>query len=425
MITPLERDSTAPRVLLLSTSLGLGGADRQIIHLARALRAHGYEVRMVSMTPIGEMGQQGLAGGLPISSLNMRRGRADWRSFQQLVTLLRSWRPHVLTSFMYHANLMGRVAGRWAGVPLIISSIRSEWNGTAIRDWLMRLTNWMDHSCTTNSQQVADSLRKRALHQSRKLRVIPNGVDIAAFTPPAGARLRIRDEMGLAPDEFLWLAIGRLWEQKDYPTLLRAFAPLANAPARLAIAGRGPLLDELRRQAAQLGVASRVTFLGVRHDIGAILSAADGFVLSSAWEGMPNVVMEALAAATPVAATQVGGVSEVVQEGRSGFLVPPRDPAALSRAMQQLMSLPVEQRRQMGIVGRDHMAAYYSLPAMTDRWLALYDELLAQRGVSAASSARQPGAERKESGMTIDAGEEVHHLRRAGAHVRQAPDRSR
>ena len=213
---------------------------------------------------------------------------------------------------------------------------------------------------------------------------------MAAFSDPTGDRLRIRDELGLAPGEFLWLAIGRLWGQKDYPTLLRAFQPLANAPARLAVAGRGPLLGELQRQAAQLGIASQVTFLGVRHDIAALLAAADGLVLSSAWEGMPNVVMEALAAATPVVATQVGGVAEVVEAGKSGFLAPSGDPNALSRAMRQLMSLSEEQRRQMGLIGRDHVADHYSLQAMADRWLALYEELLIQKGLSASFSNREP-----------------------------------
>jgi glycosyltransferase involved in cell wall biosynthesis len=377
------------RILLLSTSLGLGGADRQILYLARALLANGYEVRLVSMTPLEEMGRQAVADGLPISSLNMRRGRADWRSFQQMVHLVRTWRPHLLTSFMYHANVLGRVAGKWAGVPLIVTSIRSERNSHALHDWLTRLTNWMDDSCTTNSQQVADSLRKRALIPHRKLRVIPNGVDISALSTSTVEHRRIREELGIAPGEFLWLAIGRLLEQKDYSTMLQAFQPLANAPAQLAIAGRGPLLDELQRRTESLGIAAQVKFLGVRHDIAALLGAADGFVLSSAWEGMPNVVMEALAAAVPVVATQVGGVSELVHEGRSGFLVPAGDPTALSQKMRDLMSLSSEQRSEMGLHGRQHIAANYSLRAMADRWMVLYEGLLNQRRVSLSLSARE------------------------------------
>ena len=253
------------RVLLLSTSLGMGGADRQIIYLAKALIADGYEVRVVSMTPLGEMGGEAVRGGLPVMSLEMQRGRADWQSFQRFVALLRSWKPHVLTSFMYHANLLGRVAGRAARVPVIVTSIRSERNGSALRDWLMRLTNWMDDGRTTNSEQVGSSLRKRGLFPSNNSRVIPNGVDTAALSAPAEARQGIRSEgCGLQGDEFLWVAIGRLLPQKDYPTLLQAFRTPAEGGSRLAIAGRGPLLESLQQQAGELGIAARVLFLGVR-----------------------------------------------------------------------------------------------------------------------------------------------------------------
>jgi glycosyltransferase involved in cell wall biosynthesis len=369
-----------PRILLLSTSLGMGGADRQILYLAQALIANHYAVRLVSMSPLEEMGREGLGAGLDIVSLDMRRGHADWKALRRLVALLRDWQPHLLTSFMYHANIMGRLAGRSAGVPLIVTSIRNERLGTSAREWLMRATNWMDHCCTTNSEQVARSLRRRRVLPAGKLRVIPNGVDVARrATPPE--RLRTRNELGLGPSEFLWLAVGRLLPQKDYPTLLRAFQPLATTPSRLAIVGRGPLLPDLQQRARELGVESRVMFLGVRSDVEALLSAADGFVLSSAWEGMPNVVMEALAAGVPVVATQVGGVTELVEEGESGLLVRPRDPEALSQRMRELMSLTSEQRQRMGLRGRDHIVASYSLQAMADRWLKLYQQLLISKGL--------------------------------------------
>jgi glycosyltransferase involved in cell wall biosynthesis len=368
------------RILLLSTSLGMGGADRQIVYLAKALLACDYDVRLVSMTPLEEMGRQALAEGLPVTSLDMVRGRADWSAFSRLVKLLRSWQPHLLSSFMYHANLMGRLAGRWAGVPLLVTSIRSERNGSPGQDWLMRLTNWMDHCQTTNSQQVADSLRQRGLLSPGKSRVIPNGIDPDALTASAAERVRLRGELKLEQNEFVWLAIGRLLPQKDYPTLLEAFAPLGRHPARLLIAGRGPLLAELQQQVDRLGVSSQTVFLGVRQDIASLLAAADGFVLSSAWEGMPNVVMEALAAAKPVVSTRVGGVAELVQDGKTGWLVPARDPKALSQAMHRLMTLSETERQRMGWAGREHLRAHFGLEAMAHRWMTLYNDLLARKG---------------------------------------------
>jgi glycosyltransferase involved in cell wall biosynthesis len=146
------------------------------------------------------------------------------------------------------------------------------------------------------------------------------------------------------------------------------------------------LLDELKLQAQGLGIGGDVMFLGVRNDIPALLSAADGFVLSSAWEGMPNVVMEALAAAVPVVATRVGGVPELVEPGKSGFVAPPGDPAALSEAMRTLMKLPREQLREMGQHGRRHIAANYSMSAMAQRWISLFESLLKRKGIAVSHS---------------------------------------
>ena len=369
------------RVLLLSTSLGMGGADRQILYLAEALLSHGYDVRVVSMTPLGEMGQQAVSRGLPVSSLDMERGRADWSSFRRFVSILRSWKPDVLTSFMYHANLLGRVAGRWAGVPLIVTSIRSERHGGAARDWLMRLTRWMDDCCTTNSRQVADSLQARGMFPARKSCVIPNGVDTTSVGISPEERQRLRHELGAAPNDFLWVAVGRLLPQKDYPTLLRAFALLPQATSALAIAGRGPLLSDLEQMSYEQGTAERVKFLGVRDDVPALLIAADGFVLSSAWEGMPNVVMEALTAAKPVVATRVGGLPELVEDGKTGLLVPSGEPTALAKAMIRVMSMPPNERTQMGMLGRHHVVSRYGLQFMADQWISLFGELLSTRGL--------------------------------------------
>ena len=370
------------KALLLSTSLGMGGADRQILYLTRALLSHGYDVRLVSMTALAEMGLQAATDGLPVSSLDMQRGKADWASFQRFIHLLQDWKPHLLTSFMYHANLLGRLAGKKAGVPLIVTSIRSERNGGSGRDWLMRITNWMDHCCTTNSQEVADSLLHRRLVARGKLRVIPNGVDITAFLTPPEVGSGVRKELGVSDGEFLWVAIGRLLPQKDYPNLLQAFQLMAPTSARLAIVGRGPLQDLLEQQVTQLGLDGKVTFMGVRRDVPALLAAADGFVLSSAWEGMPNVVMEAMAAGTPVVATRVGGVPELVDPGRSGFLAPPEDPVALAGSMRQLMLLPDWQRKAMGLHGRQHVTTRYGMGAMAERWIHLYEELLIAQGVA-------------------------------------------
>jgi glycosyltransferase involved in cell wall biosynthesis len=318
--------------------------------------------------------------GIRVASLGMQRGAADLGALTRALAVLRQWRPTVLCSFLYHANLLGRVAGRIVGVPVIVSSIRNENFGGSRRDLVVRLTNWASHAVTTNSRLAARKLAERRVVAEDRLRVIPNSIVVSEFERDPDERAVLRGELGLQEDEFLWLAVGRLDVAKDYPTLLAAVERLlaASVPASVRVAGDGPLRSALEGRVRELGLEDRVAFLGARRDCPALVGAADGFVLSSLWEGLPNVVMEALAAGTPVVATQVGGVGELVEDGRSGYMVPPRDPAALADAMRRLMDAPLEERVRMGLRGRAHMEREYGVEPITDMWESLYEDLYAR-----------------------------------------------
>ncbi|AEG15312.1 glycosyl transferase group 1 [Desulfofundulus kuznetsovii DSM 6115] len=371
------------KILYLITGLAYGGAETQLVRLATALKARNWRVNVVSMLPPQAFTDELQAAGIPLATLNMRRGVPDPRAIVRLLRLIRQSRPHILTSFMFHANLLGRIVGRLAGVPIIVSSIRNENFGGPCRDNVLRLTDWMGEITTTNSRLAADKLVRRGVVPGDRIRVIPNGLVLNEFKVNDSNRAGLRQQLGIAEDEFLWLAVGRLEEQKDYPTLLQAFQILkqGGCKAQLRVAGQGPMLETLQRQIADLGISDRVIFLGLRRDIPLLLDAADGFVLSSAWEGLPNVVMEAMAAAKPVVATNVGGVPELVQEGVTGFMVPPRNAEALSTAMSKMMALPESKRKAMGQSGRAHIEVNYSLERVVDQWEALYMELLGKKGL--------------------------------------------
>lgn len=374
------------KVAFLSTGLAYGGAETQLVNLATRLKKRGWDVRVVSMLPPQAFTEELAAAGIPLATLNMRRGVPDPRAIFKLVKILRQWQPAILTSFMFHANLLGRIAGRIAGVPVIISSIRNENFGGPRRDKILRYTDWMGNISTTNSRLAAESLIKRGVVPADKMQVIPNGLVLDRFYIDLKERIKLRQQLGISYNEFLWLAVGRLEEQKDYPTLLDAFRLLIlkNSKAQLRIAGKGPLLDVIKQKAVDLGISERVVFLGLRRDIPALLNAADGFVLSSAWEGLPNVIMEAMAAWKPVVATNVGGVPELVEDGVSGYIVPPRDPEALAAAMLKMMSLSEDERKAMGQAGRAHIEANYSLDRVVDQWERLYRDLLHKKGVDIA-----------------------------------------
>ena len=371
-----------PSLVFLITGLDYGGAETQLVNLVTRLKERGWDVRVVSMLPPQTFTDELEQAGIPLATLNMRRGVADPRAVFRLVKMLREWKPWILTSFMFHANLLGRIAGRLAGVPINISSVRTENMGGALRERVMRLTDWMGDITITNCRIVADSLTKQGVVPAERVCVIPNGLVLDKFVVTNSNKQEVRRDLGVAEEDFLWLAVGRLEEPKDYPNLLQAFRIVVNKyEAQLYVAGQGSLTEDLERQAIKLGISDRVVFLGLRRDIPQLLQAADGFVLSSAWEGLPNTVMEAMAAAKPVVATSVGGVPELVQEGKTGYIVPPRNPEALALAMEKMMALSHEERCEMGKAGREHIEANYSLDRVVDQWEKLYMELLQKKGL--------------------------------------------
>jgi glycosyltransferase involved in cell wall biosynthesis len=377
------------RVLLLSTSMGMGGADQQLLSAALGLRDRGHEVRIVSLTPLGEMGARARAAGLRTDSLEMRRGIPDPRGLARLVRLVRDWRPTVLHSHMLHANLMARAVRLFAPVPAVVSTIHNIYEGGRLRMLGYRLTNGLVDHMTIISQAAADRFIRERIVPSALLEVVPNGVDTERYRGvPAGTRERLRASLGLG-SEFAWLAVGRFEAAKDYPTMLRAFDRVrARRPdAVLLLVGRGSLQAETQALAASLGLEERVRFVGTREDIPEFMTVADGYVMSSAWEGMPMVLLEAAAAGLPIVATRVGGNQEVVQDGASGFLVPPADDQALATAMLRLMERPEAERRAMGARGHDHVRQHYGLARVVDRYEAAYREVLRRKGGRAATAA--------------------------------------
>jgi glycosyltransferase involved in cell wall biosynthesis len=220
--------------------------------------------------------------------------------------------------------------------------------------------------------------------------VIPNAVDVARFTPDATVtRAVVRQQLGISAGTFLWLAVGSLEPQKDHATLLRAVATLRGRypRLRLAVAGHGPLGRALGRLAEELGLADRVAWLGLRHDVPALLAACDAFVLTSRWEGSPNALLEALVSGVPVVATALGGVRDLVEDGRSGFLATPGDVAAVAGAMERVLSLDQEARQHLGRRGRDAIRTRHDASVVLEQWRTLLHDAWRSRRSSRAAAA--------------------------------------
>lgn len=378
------------RIFLLSTSMGMGGADKQLLSAAQEMRARGREVIIVSLTQLGPMGLEARRLGIPTESLEMRRGFPDPRGLVRLVHLVRAWKPDVLHSHMVHANLMARVLRLFVPIPAMVSTIHNIYEGGRLRMAAYRFTNRLVDRMTIISEAAAEHFITEGIVPRELLRVVPNGVDTDLFREvSAEARDAVRRSLGLGR-EFVWLAVGRFEIAKDYPNMLRAFARVRerHPGAVLLLVGRGSLQGETEALVQGLGLSGQVRFLGVRDDVPELMAAADGYVMSSAWEGMPMVLLEAAAAGLPIVATRVGGNHEVVCDEESGFLVPPREPDSLGQAMLRLMESSEAQRRSMGGRGRQHVRANYGLSRVVESWEDLYREVLARKRLVAVGGQR-------------------------------------
>jgi len=359
------------KILLVITSLGVGGAERLVTGLADHFAAAGHEVLLVRF--FGDAELRPSDPRVRLENLQMRRSLlgvlAAMVRFRRLV---RSFRPDVVNSHLVHANILTRLLRLVTPMPRLISSAHNTNEEGRGRMRAYRLTDRLANISTNVSAEAVGAFEQQGALRPGRMVAIHNGIDTAAFTFDPAARERVRTELNLDEAAPLLLAVGRLWEQKDYPNLLRAFAGLEGGPVppQLAIVGDGPLRGELEAMAGSLGVADRVHFLGVRHDVPALMAASDVFVLASAWEGFGLVVAEAMACGRVVVATDCGGVREVV--GDAGFLVPPRNAEALAKAMGRALRLSDDEHERLGVAARERVLARFSLDVMADRYLAVY-----------------------------------------------------
>ncbi len=357
----------------LITSSGMGGAEREVHHLAEEFRRRGWEVAAISMLPLQSPIADLSAIGVRTVSLGMQQGVPDPRGLVRLIRFLRRWRPDVLHAHMVHANLLARLARVVSATPTVISTMHNENEGAQWRYVAYRLTNRLSEVTTTVSRVAQAEAVRRGAAPPGSIILVPNGLSMAPFALDAAARDRTRASLDLGAG-FTWLAVGRLAEAKGYPDMVTAFGEVLRLRPRatLLIAGVGPLENDVRLKLQRAGIEGSVRLLGLRSDVPALMQAADGFVMTSHWEGLPMVLLEAGASSLPIVATDVGGSRDVVVDGISGYLTPVADPAATARAMARVMDLRADERRAMGTAGRDQIAARFEIRAVADTWERLY-----------------------------------------------------
>jgi glycosyltransferase involved in cell wall biosynthesis len=341
------------------TELDRGGAELALRRLVQGLDRSRFRAVVFSLTDDGPVGEAIRRDGIAVHALRAQRRPA--RALLEFVRRLRDLRPAILHAFLFHANVFGCLAGRLAGVPRVIASLRVCEEGRPRRAAIERLALRLADRIVCVAAAVRDHARRKAGLPADRLVVIPNGIEIPhdSTAGPRPFRRRV-------------LTVAHLRPQKGIEDLLRAVpAVLAAVPdASFTIVGRDDA-GGCRRMARSIGVESAVRFAGETDAVGPFYDDADLFVLPSRWEGCPNTVLEAMAAALPVVATSVGGTPELVVEGTTGLLAPPRSPAALARRIVELLQDPAR-ARAMGAAGRARVAAEFSTRRMVEAHEALY-----------------------------------------------------
>ena len=343
------------KIVYILNSLRVGGAERLTARLAEGMAERGHRVLAMTLMP-AEAGE--LECGVERVSLGITGG--PWSAIVgavRAVRLLRGFRPDVIHTHGFQGNMLGRLAGVLTPGARVISTIHNVYEGGRGRMLAYRMTDGF--AARTVAVCEAAARRFESLGAVRKCGVVRNAIEVAGFEPDAGRRAAVRAEMGVG-EEFVWLAVGRDAPAKDYPGMLGAFGQVRELrpDARLWIAGAE------RRGGGEDGVS----WLGMREDVAALMDGADGFVLSSRWEGMPLAVAEAMAMGKPVVATDVGGVRELV--GDCGVLV--GDVGGLAGAMVEVMGRPIEERAELGRRARRRVLEGFDLSARVEEWEGVY-----------------------------------------------------
>jgi glycosyltransferase involved in cell wall biosynthesis len=361
-------------IAFLIRDLNYGGAQRQLVVLGRELHKRGYPVVVVVCYPDGPLEKDLRRFGVPTRTLD-KRGRWDVFGFLlRLVRLLRQERPDLLYAWLGLANILAVLSRPILPGTRVATTVSASYLDFAHYDWLESATSWTENRLTRFADLIVSNShagRRDALARgfpADKIRVVPNGIDTERFRADPEARVRVRGEWDVAEEEKLIGLVGRLDAMKDHPTFLRAAALLVREreDARFVCVGDGPAdyFRELRALGERLGLAGRLVWAGAREDMPAVYSALDIACSSSAGEGLPNVIGEAMACGVPCVVTDVGDSRWVV--GETGFVVSPKDPQGLARSLQKAITLEEEDELDREAI-RQRIIDNFSLGAFVER----------------------------------------------------------
>lgn len=372
------------KVLHVISGLNVGGAELMLKRLIECQsKKPKYQHSVISLTDKGVLGSQLEAIGVRVDVIGIKGIGSFPIAFWRLYKKIRQASPDIVQTWMYHADLLGGIAARIAGVHKVIWGIRTtdlERGGKKLTRIIRRICAGFSYFVPVSIVCAAEASKRAHIlvgYHAEKMVVVPNGFDLTRLIATEKERNNVRAECGFSDENLVIGSLGRYNAVKDQANFISATAPLAihNPGLRFLMVGRG--LDynnnDLVQQIFQTGCPDRYVLLGERQDVAACLKAMDIFCLHSRTEGFPNVLGEAMAIGLPCVSTNVGD-AHVLLEGL-GDLVPPQDPAALSLGLQRMINHTSNERYNQGMRNRARILERYSMESSSNRFTSLYDAL--------------------------------------------------
>lgn len=364
-----------PSICYFLPTMNIGGAEKHVIHLASGLQRRGYSTRIVTVFQEGPLKDQVLGENIPFTCLRLNSGWNPvtvWKIFQWL----RANRADILHTYLFGFHFYAGLPARLLKIPVILSTRReiARWKKNRHR----LIENFGNHFadrivCCSRAVQTWTLERENA--RPEQVLTIYNGVDSDHFNPRTDSS-RIRKEFGIPEGAPLVGTVANFSHEKGYPYLMEAVSKVLekNPSVWFLLAGSGPLQAEVKSRAAGIPRCRQIVFAGSQRDIPEILSALDIFVLASVIEGFPNVLLEAMAMARPVVATETGGIPELVETGEDGILVKPQSGPLLAEAILTLLEDRALAAR-LGARAAGKIRRSFTLSGMVDQYEALYRSL--------------------------------------------------
>jgi len=369
-----------PKLLRIITWLPVGGIEKRLVRVLSLLRDK-YDITVCCIRDKQGAYENDLENiGIRVCKIHMR-SRLDPVGLYRLYKFMKNEKFDIVHTHMYRSNTPGRIAAKFAGIPVIIANLHN------IDTWKTRKHFLIDRVLSRVTDKiiaVSDAVKEFNIKNSgikpNKFVTIYNGIDIEEFNKGFDYQSK-REEIGIREDELLVGIFARLYSQKGHKYFLEAASKINKAIDNVTfmIVGEGPLEYELKEQAMQLGIRGKVIFTGLRHDIPELLHIIDVSVLSSFIEGFSNIILESMAAEKPVVATDVGGNSEAVIDGKTGFIVPPANSDKLANAIMKILN-DKQLRIDMGRKAREHVKKF-SLQEMARQTDLLYKDCLSRKGI--------------------------------------------